>query len=109
MIKEYKGMKVGDLITTYYSGISELTHIEERYFDINDRQYYYTNAKPGREESFLFNFRQIYTSNFNPTRIKRIRSCSPDYCKKIDMDTINLIKSKILKLQNALYDISNRI
>jgi hypothetical protein len=74
-------MKVGDLITTYYSGFFRLEKIERRFYT-EDYIRHYTRLKDklGEEYSPLYYFTQEYDSNGRPKKSKQ-KACDAQFCK----------------------------
>jgi len=103
---EYNGIKVGDLITTYWKGYFELVRIIPRYkidnlsFPIYE---YREGAKPYRP---VFVFVQKYNSDGKPHESKVERECDARHCQLAQ----NYIKKELLKINqtcNRLIEIFN--
>jgi len=78
-ITEHNGMKIGDLITTAYSGYFELTEIHP--------------SKRRSSDSILFVFEKRYTTNGGHYSSKIPQSCDSEFCSPAEKIIQNRIRN----------------
>lgn len=90
-MKEYKGMKIGDLVTGYWSGYYELMEIKP-----NDQKF----------EEPLFVVKPRYTHNGKPVKNGKLKECSAFYCKSAKQHIESLLQELTAGIQRleCIYD-----
>lgn len=91
-------MRVGDFITGYYSGVFEITKIQDRY-----------PSNP------LISMIKIYNAKFEPTQSKKQYSCDSAYCLPIneyierELLTLEERKEKLLNFKRHINENNSNI
>lgn len=84
--QEHNGMKVGDIITTYYKGFWKLERIEARFLTQDDLRYStYAHKNVGDEYSPMFHFSLVADgSGKAPKKLsKATKTCDAAHCRPI--------------------------
>lgn len=94
---ESLNLKVGDIITTYYSGYFKLTGREIRFSDQDVDSW---RIKKGDRNSDLFKFVQIM-DKYGRKRNSKEKSCDASYCQKYDV-MLNALKDEVVLIEKTI-------
>ena len=110
---EHNGIKIGDIITTYYSGFYKLIKIERRYLTERDVNQYsiYKDKKVGDEYSPIFVFTKVADAkgNFTKSKNTKVQSCDALHCMLASiyianqLKELNEIMARLQKLQVYIF------
>lgn len=97
---EHNGMKVGDIITTYYSGFYKLTRIERRFYTERDITQYsvYKDKKVGDEYSPMFYFVKMADAKGVKCKPAKEKGCDAVFCRL----AVDSIKEQVQELNNLI-------
>lgn len=102
MLDEYKGMKVGDLITTYNKGIFRLVSIKRRFHtqELIDK-YKRDQNLLGTEYSPIFVYESVSDANGKLVKTKKICECDSYYCGPA-IEYINQMRNIVSNLEKLI-------
>lgn len=101
MLDEYKGMKVGDLITTYNKGIFRLVSIKRRFYTQEYIDQYRLDQIAGTEYSPIFVYESVSDANGKLVKTKKICECDSYYCGPA-IEYINQMRNIVSNLEKLI-------
>ena len=103
-INELNGIKVGDIITTYYKGFFKLQRIEQKFMTEELRRYGpYKDVEVGAWYGSMFHFTQVADVDGKPKVSKVLKQCDSAHCRL----AIPQLTERIELLSTLLFNIHN--